>query len=279
MWNKQLKLIFPGTSQARCNEVAELLNKYKDKFEINTPLRMAHFLGQIGTETGGLKETGLKESTCHRETTVMSLWGNAKRPENSKYRKYCGIFEGYSPELNSCEPVSYKNSKGKVVTESLPSGCKDKLLVTDEVTIKRDYYWSGKKSDACPTVHLDYVYSCRMGNGPASTSDGSKYAGKGFIHLTGKSMYKKISDAWNAVNPSNPKHFDGADIDELVNNTETALLASLYYWSSFNLNAKSEKGLSDSQIDAVGAIINGTNPPNDYKKRRDITNLAFKTLK
>jgi predicted chitinase len=276
---KHLKEIFKeaGTSQARCDEVAKLINKYADKFEITMPLRMAHFLGQIGTETGGLKESGLKESTCHRESTVMSLWGNTARPENKKYRKYCGLFKDYNPDLTSCETVSYNNSKGKKVTVSLPAGCKDELLLSKNVTLKSDYFWTG--SGTCPTKHLDYVYSCRMGNGAASTGDGSKFAGKGFIHLTGKGMYSDMSDAWNAANPSNPKHFDGADIDELVNNTETALLASLYYWSSFNLNEKSDKGLTNSQIDTVGSIINGSNPPNDFKKRRDTTNLAFKILK
>ncbi|UBM60701.1 hypothetical protein LAG90_08640 [Marinilongibacter aquaticus] len=35
---EQLKQIFSGTPQSRCDEVAALLNEYSDKFEINTPL-------------------------------------------------------------------------------------------------------------------------------------------------------------------------------------------------------------------------------------------------
>ncbi|MDI9881035.1 hypothetical protein [Flectobacillus longus] len=53
----QLHEIFSSTPQERCDEVASIINKYSDKFEINTPLRMAHFLGQIGTETVGLKNS------------------------------------------------------------------------------------------------------------------------------------------------------------------------------------------------------------------------------
>ncbi|MDI9873192.1 hypothetical protein [Flectobacillus rivi] len=39
----QLHEIFSSTPQERCDEVASIINKYSDKFEINTPLRMAHF--------------------------------------------------------------------------------------------------------------------------------------------------------------------------------------------------------------------------------------------
>ncbi|MFC0186144.1 hypothetical protein ACFFJX_28420 [Pseudarcicella hirudinis] len=53
--------------------MAALLNKYSDKFEINTPLRMAHFLGQIGVETGGLKHT--KEIPCYKEKAIRGNFG------------------------------------------------------------------------------------------------------------------------------------------------------------------------------------------------------------
>ena len=39
---------------------------------------------------------------------------------------------------------------------------------------------------------FDYVYCCRMGNGAYTTKDESDYFGVGFIHLTGKNMYKSI---------------------------------------------------------------------------------------
>jgi hypothetical protein len=66
----QLHEIFSGTSQERCDEVASIINKYSDKFEINTPLRMAHFLGQIGVESANLNAMGTKsgENPCYKKT-------------------------------------------------------------------------------------------------------------------------------------------------------------------------------------------------------------------
>ena len=73
----QLKEIFPSTDQSRCDEVAEIINKYSDKFEINTPLRMAHFLGQIGWESAQLKAMGEKsgEGTWYKKASAgWSIW-------------------------------------------------------------------------------------------------------------------------------------------------------------------------------------------------------------
>ena len=117
-----------------------------------------------------------------------------------------------------------------------------------------------------------------MGNGPASTGDGSKYAGKGFIHLTGKGMYTDMSDAWNAANPSNPKHFDEADIDELVNNSETALLASLYYWNTKKYKGKSANHYADQDdVHNLTYLVNGGY--NNESERDSIKKRALKVLK
>lgn len=47
----QLKEIFPNTDQARCDEVAELINNYSTEYGLDTAEKMSHFIGQIGAET------------------------------------------------------------------------------------------------------------------------------------------------------------------------------------------------------------------------------------
>ena len=199
---EQLKEIFPKTEQSRCNEVAELINKYSDKFEINTPLRMAHFLGQIGAETGGLVH--LSEGNCYREATIKENFGKAK---------YCDLFEGYSsPNDNKCPLPKCLPNLGKY---------------SNTLKVKTEYI--------CTKNLFNYVYACRMGNDAPNTKDGSTFKGKSFIHLTGKGMYKDITDLWNndIENAKNLKNFaktqvNGGNFEELENDSDVAMKASMY---------------------------------------------------
>ena len=50
---EQLIKIMP-LSKANADKFLSYLNKYMDAFGINTPLRIAHFLGQIAVESGQL---------------------------------------------------------------------------------------------------------------------------------------------------------------------------------------------------------------------------------
>jgi putative chitinase len=46
-----------------------------------------------------------------------------------------------------------------------------------------------------PEQIANHTYSDRMGNGPASSGDGWKYVGRGYIQTTGKENYDKLSKA------------------------------------------------------------------------------------
>jgi predicted chitinase len=103
--------------------------------------------------------------------------------------------------------------------------------------------------------------------------------GKGFIHITGKSGYKEISDAWNKLYPDDPKEFHGKDINLLETDVEVAMKASMVYWKLKNLNSKADKGFNSNAIDDVGRIINGSkNRPNGADLRIKYTQELSQSL-
>jgi predicted chitinase len=119
-----------------------------------------------------------------------------------------------------------------------------------------------------------------MDNGDKSTKDGSTYLGKGFIHLTGKYNYKIISQEWNRLYPDDKKEFNGADIGLLETNIAVAIKASMIFWRLNNLNKKADKGTSETIIDDIGKVVNGSgeSPPNGWQTRRSYAKSAFENL-
>nr|WP_288931394.1 hypothetical protein [uncultured Allomuricauda sp.] len=265
----QLKEIFPDTDEDRITEVVDLINEYSNDYGLTTKTRMAHFLAQIGTETDGLEV--LKERSNYSAKNIYTTFLYVKRTKEegtTKTHKYCDLIENYDcSDLSSC-PNEYNG----------PNRCSTEL----DYYYPADYKKWTEDGNSVKTTYVnssslfDYVYSCRMDNGAKSTKDGSTYLGKGFIHLTGKDKYKRVSEAWNEKYPNDIKEFHGDDIEELENDVEVAMKASLILWEEDDLNSLADKGLEQDEIDKVGAKINGSGSglPNGYKQRRNYTNKA-----
>jgi predicted chitinase len=82
--------------------------------------------------------------------------------------------------------------------------------------------------------------------------------GKGFIHLTGKSGYKEISDEWNKLYPGDPKEFHGKDINLLETDVEVAMKASMIYWKTHKYDKKSANEYADeNNTESLTKLING----------------------
>jgi predicted chitinase len=276
----QLKKIFPKTPQSRCDEIANLLNKYSDKFEINTPILMANFIGQIGAETGGL--TKLVEDPNYRASTMVNLFGKSK---------YCDLYKGYDCiDLTVCIEINkYGDGRPNLCSTAFPTN----FDFNNASQIKDKYLKSANTKGiryAKPDF-FNYVYSCRNGNRAPSFGDGYAYRGVGFIHITGRGNYEAISDEWNGdvENPQNKKYFhlqskEGGDLDELISNPDVAIKASMYYWKINNLNNLS-KGISKEDIRKVSATINTGNVDtprdqiNGISSRETYTTNAYNILK
>lgn len=119
---EQLKAIMPNVTAARIETYLPLLNKYMAEFEINTRLRVCHYLAQIAHESGELRyteELGKKAYFDKYDTgTLAKQLGNtqAKDGDGYKYRgrgliqltghsnyedykKYCGFDVVKDPDL------------------------------------------------------------------------------------------------------------------------------------------------------------------------------------
>lgn len=59
MIKQAIEVLFPATKNV--NEVVSIMDKYRDKFGLNTDLRMAMFLAQVREEIGSEKDITTKD--------------------------------------------------------------------------------------------------------------------------------------------------------------------------------------------------------------------------
>jgi putative chitinase len=90
------------------------------------------------------------------------------------------------------------------------------------------------------------VYSDRMGNGDSSSGDGYKFRGRGYIQLTGKSMYQGFSDFIGEDCVANP---------DLVA-TKYPLTSALYFFNLNRIWSICDKGNTNNVVKLVTARIN-----------------------
>ncbi|WP_326492520.1 LysM peptidoglycan-binding domain-containing protein [Sinomicrobium oceani] len=281
---EMLKKIFPNSKETRRVEVAEAINKYKCDFKINNKERLAHFLGQIGTETAELN--ALYESYNYSAKTIYNifLWQvlvNHPTVSDKYTFKYHDLIDGYDTDL-TCEypnptTVSQKNYGHKRTVENPIEVTKVNGKASWSYEEFKELY-SIKSSYVNSKSLFDYVYGCRMGNKDKSTTDGSDYFGVGFIHLTGKEKYKYLDDEWKKIYPNEPKEFMGDDISLLKTNVDIAMRASMIIWTnpSNGTNTKCDEGVDNTTITKVTRDVNGgTNGLSDRKK---FTKKAYEVL-
>jgi putative chitinase len=156
------------------------------KFEINTPLRLAHFLAQCGHESGGFRLT----------------------KENLNY-----------------------SAKGLV-------GTFNKYFKTEA---------DAKPYERQPQKIANRVYGGRMGNGPESSGDGSKFCGRGYIQLTGKDNYTAFGKSINEDMSANP--------DKVA--SSYALLSAAWFFNKNGLHKMADGGSSDAVVTSITKRVNG----------------------
>ena len=274
-----LASIFPNSSVLRRQEVSDAINKYCNEFSINTLDRMAHFLAQIGTETGQLNS--LYENYRYGATAIYNTFlRKVTYPhptQRGKYTfKYHDLIEGYNANCSTCPHATGNYGHNRDVLNPIAFNLNSDNLAEWSPSQFLSLY-SIKNEYIRNTALFDYVYGCRMGNGAKPTEDGSDYFGVGFIHMTGKSKYINLNRVWNQRYPNDRRNFLGDDVSLLKTNVDIAMKAAMIHWSLVeNIN---DIAINDTNptIRAVTFAVNGgTNGLND---RVAFTATAYRVLR
>jgi putative chitinase len=156
----------------------EPLNAAMFRFSINTPQRVAAFIGQCAHESANF--TALSENLNYSAERMAAIWPlrfavqepDPKRPGKTKPKK---------------------DAAGKNIPTALA------------LTLHRK-----------PEMIASSVYANRMGNGPEASGDGWKYRGRGLIQLTGKDNYRLASDSLRVDLVANPDAVTQPDMAALT---------------------------------------------------------------
>jgi putative chitinase len=120
-----------------------------------------------------------------------------------------------------------------------------------------------KQYERKPEMIANRVYASRMGNGPESSGDGWKYAGKGLIQLTGKNNYTAFA---NSIGMSLE------EVPEYLVTYEGAIESACWFWRTNRLN----RFVDDNNFVGLTRAINGGTHGLDDRTNR--YNLALKVL-
>jgi len=99
-----------------------------------------------------------------------------------------------------------------------------------------------------PEKLANKVYSGRMGNGSEASGDGWKYAGKGFIQLTGKDNTRAFAEHIGR---------DGLVDDPSPIATELAMDSAIFFFEKNGLFALADEGVTDEIIKKITRRVNG----------------------
>ena len=104
-----------------------------------------------------------------------------------------------------------------------------------------------------PVAIANRVYANRMGNGDEASGDGWKYRGRGYIGLTGKSMYRLFTkfDLCTEDVEANPDAVARYPLNQV---------ASMWFWEKYGLNevADQDNGINSMTIvERITKKVNG----------------------
>jgi len=156
----KFKLIFPNAPEDKREEVLEVFNKYCHAFEINTPLRVAHFFAQVKEEVGN-SLIGNEESLWYSVSALKSMFKRYfnNYPEEADELGYKRISSSAYQALSNTQKALY-TKRGSMYYSQFPQ--------EDEIA-KRVYCCNGEGN---------YFTNCLTQGG---CDEGLLYKGKGFI--------------------------------------------------------------------------------------------------
>lgn len=242
---EKMAQIFPTADASRREEVLKTFKRYCNRFEINTPLRIAHFFAQVKEEVGD----GLRGKVEDLTYSVAAL--------QVKFGRY---FNTYPHEA---QLFGYKNKITIQQYNLLP--IQEKALY---IRSGNKYYKQLANEDEI----AKRIYCCNNSSGyftlvQGGCQDGILYKGKGFLQLTWKGNYAAVNNILQQKVPE-----EGLDIvtnpDSIIE-TIPGLLSAMGYWEWKNLNTKADQGQTPQVVNSITEVVNYYTSENSYLERRN----------
>ena len=214
-----LRVAEPTNPEDYYAAIVDGLNASARRYGVDTALRMAHFLAQIGHESS-LRAT--EENGRYSATRMREIFGcKGGRAQYDRASDECRLGPG-----------------------GRPARLRPKLWTEQDV-------YAGNAERL-----LSYVYADRLGNGSEASGEGYRYRGRGLVQLTGKDNYAAFSAAHNARDPSDPRDFV-AEPDLLLSELKYAIESAFWYWDARKVNALADLDDLEGVTRAVNGGLNG----------------------
>jgi putative chitinase len=117
-----------------------------------------------------------------------------------------------------------------------------------------------------PDKILSRAYANRLGNGPEESGDGWRYRGRGFLQLTGRTVYTRYAQETGIDLVNNP---------DLMADPNVSLLIAAMFWRSAGLNELADAGREDDLEQVTKKLSGGTF---GLEQRRKYADAALKLL-
>ena len=126
-------------------------------------------------------------------------------------------------------------------------------------------------------IHDGSNYEGRSDLRNTQPGDGVKFAGQGWIQVTGRANTQDFADYMESIGQADPNIMA---IGKTWNAERYPWSISGNWWRNNNMKAMcaARKECTNAQIDEVGARVNGRNRPNGADDRILFTDRAYKTL-
>jgi predicted chitinase len=248
----QLQSIFPKADAQHLQAIADELNTDLAKYKLDTPVRRAHFVGQIKQEAGD-RLNAVEESFNYDADGLMGTFGYYGK--NKQEAQEDGRVQGM------VQKVEWKIVNG--MNQPFGRSFKGTIKPANQENIANKAYG--------PTPGL----ASALGNDLTVRGDGWKYRGRGLKQLTGKGNYDSFTtgykDYW-----SGDKNF--LMHPELVQQMPYLVRSAVWFWLKGQCwkHADKDQGtgnVSDEAIDAITRIVNSgeynKHKAGKYKDKRD----------
>lgn len=120
MTKEMIKILFPNTKDV--NEVVNIIEQYRNKFGLNTDLRLGHFLAQVREEVGSDFKV-LRENLNYKSDALPKVFGKRFSEEDAK--KY-GRTNTNEANQEVIANLAYGNRLGNGAPDSDGDGDMDK---------------------------------------------------------------------------------------------------------------------------------------------------------